>query len=135
MESLRQRFMAALQAADPAAVADSLTVEQRPAAQNQLVIAWTVNTDPTDATARVRVRLDVIGLLQSVKGVSLSYGTVLLIATGAVLEKYGTKIDAKVVRAKYSRELIGRTDFAKVPTERILTLPDDKPAEIHPAFL
>ncbi|MBB5867089.1 hypothetical protein F4553_000468 [Allocatelliglobosispora scoriae] len=134
LEALRQRLVTALRAADPGAAAGTLTVEQRPAAENQLVITWTVNTDPSDTTARARVRLDAIALLQAVKGVSMGYGTVLLIATGAVLDKNGIETEAKVVRAKYSRQLIARTDFTKVSPEQVLALPDDKPADIHPAY-
>jgi hypothetical protein len=131
---LRGRLIAALRVKDPDADAGGLKVEQRKAAENQLIVTWTVSTDPGDRDARKRVRVDIIELLRVVKTVTFAYGTVLCIANGAILDAHGKKIDAQVVRAKYSRALVQRTDFATVGVEQILKLPDDKPAEIVPAY-
>jgi hypothetical protein len=134
VEQLRDQLTDALAKKDPNAVATSLTVEQRPYAGNQLVINWIVSTSPHDTTAPARVRVDIIELLRVVGTSSLSYGSVLLIAQGAVRNERGYGTDTQVVRAKYSRELVKRTDFAAVAPGRILSMPDDKPAEIHPAY-
>jgi hypothetical protein len=133
-ESLQRRLADALQRTDPKTHAGSLTVERRAAAGDQLIITWTVTDDPADRSAPERVRDNIIEVLRVVKTSTLSYGSVLVIAYGAVSGKGGSSTDAQVVRAKYSRTLIKRTNFGAVSPERILRLPDDKPAEIHPAY-
>lgn len=132
--SLQSRLRDALATRDPDAVASSVAVEQRSAAEDQLVVTWTVSTNVDDTTAPTRLRIDIIELLRVVKLSRLSYGSVLLVAHGAVLNELGQYTDSQVVRAKYSRELVAATDFTSVAPGRILSMPDDKPAEIHPAY-
>jgi hypothetical protein len=131
---LADALRAALADADPDAPAGSLRVEQRPAAEDQLVVTFTVSTNAQDASAPRRVRRDLAALLDVVKDADLDYGSVLLIAHGRVPNGTSRETDAQVVRAKYSRALVRRTNWAAVPVDRILTMPDDKPAEIHPAY-
>ncbi len=134
VDALADRLRTALADADPDAPAGSLEVEQRSAAEDQLVITFTVATNAQDGTAPARVRTDIAALLGVVKDeADFGYGSVLLIAHGRVADS-DRETDAQVVRAKYSRALVRRTNWAGVSADRILTLPDDKPAEIHPAY-
>jgi hypothetical protein len=130
---LHDALAEALKVHDPAAAA-SMALDQRPSAENQLVVTWTVSKDPDDASAKTRVRREAITLLATVRRHVSSYGSVLLIADASVRDASGRMVDAKVVRAKYSRTLIERTDFALVSIDKIFILPDDKPAEIYPSF-
>ncbi|HEU4424225.1 MAG TPA: hypothetical protein VFR67_16980 [Pilimelia sp.] len=134
VELLERRLVDALRRTDPKTHAGSLTVEQLPAAGNQLVVTWTITSSATDRTARQRVRTNITEVLGVVKRSTLSYGSVLVIVHGTVRGTGGSETDAQVVRAKYSRALVKRTDFGAVSPDRILKMPDDKPAEIHPAY-
>lgn len=130
---LAAQLRAALFAKDPDADSASVTVEQRPFAENQLVLTWTVNTVLDDDTAPLRVREDAIELLRIAKTCTLTYGSILLIAQGTVTDG-GASRKVQAIRAKYSRALVLRTDWTTVPPARIFTLPDDKPAEIFPFY-
>ncbi|GII23269.1 hypothetical protein Pme01_28660 [Planosporangium mesophilum] len=123
----------ALGTVDPAAAA-SMKLDVRPAAGNQLVVTWTVSRDPGDAAAKNRLRREAIAALAAAKPHLSSYGSVLLIADATVRDATGQLTDASVLRAKYSRALIQRTDFAQLSIDRVFTLPDDKPAEIHTSY-
>ncbi|WP_432841136.1 hypothetical protein [Dactylosporangium sp. CA-092794] len=120
--------------ADDLAAASTVAVEQRPAAQNQLVFTWTVSSDPDDTEARDRVREQALLILQQAKLSGLPYGSVLLIANASVRDSSGRKTQVAAVRAKYSRALVLGTDFTKVSPADVFKLPDDKPAEIDPHF-
>jgi hypothetical protein len=123
----------ALAADDPLA-AGSLRLDQRPAAQNQILVTWTTSTDPDDPAARTRVRQEAVTILATIHDHPSTYGSVLLTAIGAVRDASGHKVVTKVVRAKYSHALVDRTDFHRVPVDTVFALPDDKPAEISPSF-
>jgi hypothetical protein len=132
-EVLRATLAQALRAENPLA-AGTVTVEQRRSAENQLVVTWTVSDNPDDPGAKQRVRLDAIRILTVAKQATIPYGSVLLVANAPVRGTGGNRMDVQVVRAKYTQVLIRKTDFATVPPDKVLTLPDDKPAEIHPSF-
>jgi hypothetical protein len=108
-------------------------VSQKSAAGDQVVVSWTVSDDPNDRGARERVRENCRQILAIVKADDAGFGSVLLMATGAVLVEGKRKVSI-VVRAKYTRPLVLATDWPTVPTARILLLPDDKPAVIDPAY-
>jgi hypothetical protein len=132
---LADRLRTALAAQDSDAPAGTLQVELRAAAENQLVITFTVSTDAQDETAPDRVRVDFTEMLRAVKSeAGFAYGSVLLIAHGRVPISDTRETDAQVVRAKYSRAVVRNTDWANVSKDRVLRMTDDKPAEIHPAY-
>lgn len=118
---------------EPDRVTPASSVGQKAAAGDQVRIEWTVDTQLPDPGAPHRVRVDAIKILRLVQQSGIKYGSVLLLATGVVLEK-GTKTVSVVVRAKYTRRLVHDTDWTKVTTAEILKLPDDKPAVITPSY-
>jgi hypothetical protein len=108
-------------------------VSQKAAAGEQVLVSWVVSIDPNDADARRNVRTDAVKIMQLVKASNVEYGSVLLVATGSVLDNNKKKF-TNVVRAKFTQSLVRATDWASVQPEIIFTLCDDKPAEIAPSF-
>lgn len=111
----------------------AVDVAQKAAAANQVFIQWTVSRDTPDPGAKVRVRADAIKILRIVQTSGLKYGSVLLVAKGAVI-LHGKKKTTVVVRAKYTHPLVAGTDWRKVSLGAIFKLPDDKPAVITPSY-
>jgi hypothetical protein len=133
--SLLQPLVDSITAAlvDAERVPPNVEVSQSADAGNQVIVSWIVNTDPNDAKAKENVRTDAVKIMTVVKASNIDYGSVLLAATGTVLQE-GKKKDTDVVRAKYTGGLVRSTDWAAVPPATIFTLCDDKPAVIAPAF-
>jgi hypothetical protein len=120
LQVLGAELARALADADPLA-ANSLRLEQRPDARDQIQVTWTTSTEPDDPAARARVRQEAVTILATIREHPTTYGSVLLTAIGAV-------------RDKFSHGLIDRTDFRTVPVDTVFALADDKPAEINPSF-
>ena len=133
LQALGAQLAQALVAGDPLA-ANSLRLEQRPDARDQIQVTWTTSTEPDDPAARARVRQEAVTILATIREHPAAYGSVLLTAIGAVRDASGHKLVTKVVRAKFSHGLIDRTDFRTVPVDTVFALADDKPAEINPSF-
>jgi hypothetical protein len=116
------------------APATHLTI--KPAAGNQLQVRWVAGLVWPDPGARLRVRQHVLTILSLVQHSRVHYGTVLLMATGPTFApgsttKHTTSI---VVRAKYSHDLVLRTDWQTVSPDAVLGMCDDKPAVVAPGY-
>lgn len=114
-------------------VPPNVEISQKIDAGNQVIVSWVVNTDPRDIDARDNVRQDAVKILAVVKASGVDHGSVLLAATGAVLQDEKKKVTV-VVRAKYTKNLVQSTNWLLVSPDLIFTLCDDKPAIIAPSF-
>lgn len=131
LQRLSNRIDAAL--SGPDRITPATRLSQKAAADDQILVRWTVGQDLPDPGARLRVRTDIITILRLVKASPLHYGSVLCLALGAI-SAHGKKSFSVVVRAKYTKRVMGRTDWSHVAPRMILRMPDDKPAVIAPGY-
>lgn len=130
---LSDRIDQALARAGDSAPATHLTI--KPAAGNQLQIQWVTGATWPDPHAQSRVRQHVLIILDAVRHSRANYGTVLLMAIGPTSTPGSNqRTTSIVVRAKYSHDLVARTDWAKVSPHDVLRMCDDKPAVIAAGY-
>jgi hypothetical protein len=85
-------------------------VSQKAAAGEQVLVSWVVRIDANDPDARLNVRTDAVKIMQIVWASNAEYGSVLLVATGSVLDNNKKKF-TNVVRAIFTQSLVRATDW------------------------
>lgn len=106
---------------------------RKKAAGDQVKVSWVLGLTYPDPSARTRVRVDILSVLDLVQKSGVQYGSVLLLATGVSVEK-GKKKVSVVVRAKYTQALVRRTDWTTVSPNDVLGMCDDKPAVVAAGY-
>lgn len=129
-QRLSDRISRALVAVGDAEPSTRLSL--RPAAGNQLQVAWVAGTAWPDPLAGLRVRRQVLRILAVTRGSAVPFGSVLLLATGPtwVAGSTAKKKTSIVVRAKYSHHLVENTAWRTVAPGDVLRMCDDKPAVV-----